>query len=310
MKFVMVTGGSGYIGRHLIKHLVSRDISVINVDRKEPKLAHGDEMWLPMDLTVAHSDKLPACEAVVHLAALKSVHDSFRHPGKYIYGNVDMLISALMMAKAARAGKFILASSAAVYPEGGPFSEKAFTSPSTPYGVSKELCEYLVCGKDALDHKMDLHVLRIFNVVGVRETSAPVDLSTLFGRVTECGLTKEKFTAHVMSNGFSPARDFIHVLDVVDVIHEAIFPAGGETVPHTINVGSGVPTKVSQVLAAACALYPDFRYEIMELDVAGAVGFSCSINARLRKLVKKSKEELNPDLLNALKEHKSRGIEQ
>lgn len=205
---IVVTGGSGFIGRNLVPAL-KKDHVVINIDLEE-------------DLSIFDSglsNFIAMADVVIHLAALTSVQESFKESGEYFKTNV--LGTALVIEACIRHNKKI------IYP-----SSAAVLNPfSSPYAESKWMAEQLVL---YASESIPVTILRLFNVFG--RYMKPESGSIMYNFVHDDKLK-------INGDGLQ-TRDFIHVRDVVDIFEKSLLPSwNGEL----IDVGTGKETSIKQV---------------------------------------------------------------
>jgi nucleoside-diphosphate-sugar epimerase len=211
---ILVTGGRGFIGSHLVKHL-SRKHSVIVFDIKDdPK---KDVRKLNNLLKVSKG-----VDAIVHLAALCIDPESFKKPWEYLMTNILGTINVLETARRLKVKKVINISSAAM-------------GLSSPYGISKLHGEQL-CELYSKLYKMNVVSLKIFNVYG--EGNNKGIIKEFFMRI------KKNLPLTIHGDG-EYTRDYIHVRDVVKTINDFIEK---DFKPGVYEVGSGVGTTVNQLV--------------------------------------------------------------
>jgi len=234
----LVTGGAGFIGSHTVDLLIAREHEVVVVDdlstgRREN--VHREAMLVEMDIadpelsTLFSSDQF---DAVVHLAAQPSVPRSIQEP---LYdGRVNILgtINLLECCRHSGVGRFVFASSAAVYgdPERVPIPETAATRPLSPYGLTKLTAEsYLRLYHDLFG--METVALRYANVYGPRQDAlGEAGVVCLF--VTQI-LNGQQPLIH--GDGLQ-TRDFVYVEDIA----RANLLALGPDIPAGVyNAGGG-----------------------------------------------------------------------
>ncbi len=262
---VLVTGGAGFIGSHIVDRLLADGHRVTVLD----DFSTGDRMNLAghlgvRALVVAEADvahplarslreavsRQGPVERVVHLAAQTSVVKSVEAPLEDLRVNAGGTLQVLEYARGVRARHVVFASSAAVYGDVAalPAHEGLVPRPSSPYGVHKLAGEhYLRAYGDT--HGLPTTPLRLFNVYGPRQDpSSPYSgvISIFFERASrDLPLT-------VFGDG-EQTRDFVYVGDVVEAIVRALFAAEGA--PGPLNVGTGrqicVNALAAQVIAAA-----------------------------------------------------------
>jgi UDP-glucuronate 4-epimerase len=183
LKRVLVTGGAGFIGSHLVKGLADRGDDVTIVDNFDPfyperlkrRALDGRARLIEADIrdqdamTRAFAEARP--EVVVHLAALAGVRPSLERPAAYMDVNVRGTACLLEAARAAPVRRFLLGSSSSVYGAHAqaPFRETArVDSPESPYAASKVASEVLARTFHNL-YGIEVAALRFFTVYGPRQ---------------------------------------------------------------------------------------------------------------------------------------------
>jgi UDP-glucose 4-epimerase len=264
-KGVLVTGGAGYIGSHVVRQLGEAGERLVVLDDLSTgsaeavlygKLVTGDvsDQHLVTRLLREHD-----IDTVLHFAANTCVPESVADPLKYYQNNTVNSFKLLNCCQAANIKNFIFSSTAAVYGmvEGGQAAEDSPTVPINPYGASKLMTEWML--RDLSAASSLCHVsLRYFNVAGAdpegRIGDFKPDSTTLIKVACETALGKRPYLA-VFGNDYPTSdgtgiRDFIHVEDLADAHIKALkyLRAGGE--PVTLNCGYGHGYSVREVLKA------------------------------------------------------------
>jgi UDP-glucose 4-epimerase len=247
---VLVTGGAGFIGSHLVDALLADGNRVVVVD----DLSSGEIRRVPdgsdfhrLDIVdgVAFDalvdDVVPS--AIFHLAAQSSVTVSVKDPARDCAVNVQGTLNVLQAATRHRAPVVFTSTGGALYGNDAPIPTKESRSPAplAPYGASKWAGEaYLKTWSAATG--VPHAVCRLGNVYGPRQSSDG-----------EAGVVAI-FTGHLFAGrsprvfGYGkPTRDYVHVSDVVAALRAASGTAG------TFNVATGVETEVLSVWKALCA---------------------------------------------------------
>jgi UDP-glucose 4-epimerase len=255
---VLVTGGAGFIGGHLVDRLLADRVKVDALDSLmsgsmkdvEGHLSRAGFRFFRGD--VCDSDVLKSlvseADCVVHLAAVSSVSLSLRKPALTDEVNASGTLNVLKACVDGGVKRFVFASSAAVYGEPSyvPIDEEHPTVPLSPYGASKLAGERHVQGFCEA-HGLKTVVLRLFNVYGPRQgLNCEGDV---IARFMDCLHSGRPLTVH--GDG-SQTRDFVHVKDVVEafVLSLKKEEAAGEV----FNVGSGRGTSVTELAEAVLGL--------------------------------------------------------
>ncbi len=248
---VLVTGGAGFIGSHLVRALALRGAAVRVLDdfssgsRERLASVARDIEILEGDIRdeAAAARATADVEAVFHLAAQVSVPRSVEAPAETADINVTGLATMLHAARAAGACRFVLASSCAVYGDGGEAvarSEDRPAHPASPYAASKLAGEAFVAA--ACRSGLPGLSLRYFNVYGPgqRPDSAYAAVVPAFRAALAAG------RAPVLHGDGLQTRDFIHVSDVVRANLIAL-DAPAACLGRAFNVGTGQATTIMEL---------------------------------------------------------------
>ncbi len=238
---IFVTGGAGFIGKHLIKSLLknheilvydnlsnSSKSGMFDLIKNGVKFVHGD--ILDYDLLKKSSKNY---DTIIHLAAKIDVDESIRFPRQINDVNVTGTINTLSACVENNIQNFIASSSAAVFgnPTELPLTEKSLTYPISPYGASKLSMEnYLQAFSQSYD--MNCVSLRFFNIYGPCQSNVYAGVITKFIQM----LVKDK-PITIFGDGLN-TRDFVAVDDIVTCIEKTINKIHGKK-GNCYNIGSG-----------------------------------------------------------------------
>jgi nucleoside-diphosphate-sugar epimerase len=262
---VLVTGGAGFIGSHVVERLVEASAVVRVLDDFETghreNLAHlagrveiieGD-VRRPEDCARA----LEGVTFVSHQAAYCSVPGSIVEPTRCIATNVMGFTNLLHAARVAGVRRIVYASSSSVYGDGGdtPKAEASMGSPRSPYALSKAVGEQLAA-LFVRSYGMQILGLRYFNVYGPRQ-NAGSSYAAVIPRFFQACSGQE---APVVHGDGEQTRDFVYVGDVADVNVAAL--TSRTELPDVLNVGTGRGTTINQLarhVARLCDYHGDIR---------------------------------------------------
>ena len=277
---ILVTGGAGYIGAHVVRLLQERGDKVVVVDNMftgRPDRI-GDATLIQVD--VASDEALPIMtqamidedvDAVIHFAALKQVGESMEKPALYYRQNIGGLANVLSAMETAGVQKMIFSSSAAVYgmPPVSVVSEDVEKHPINPYGETKLIGEWMMAD---CERAWDLKWigLRYFNVAGTGwvdlEDPACLNLVPMILERLSKGDTPKIFGTDYPTDDGTCIRDYIHVKDLADA-HIAAMDAldRGNPAHRQFNVGTGLGTSVREIVDGLREV-AGWNFEVEELD--------------------------------------------
>ena len=249
---VLVTGGAGFIGSHIVTALLEQGAEVRVLDN----FSSGSRDNLDgLDVTVFEGDVADAdlvqqaaagCDLIFHQAALVSVPRSIEEPALNQQSNVTGTFNVLEAARRAGVTRLVYASSAAVYGNrpGLPKHEDDPPEPITPYAAAKLTGETLAAAYKA-SYGLETVGLRYMNVFGPRQDpSSPYSgVLSIFGRAALRGAG-----CTIYGDG-EQTRDFVYVADVVQAnLLAAQAPAGRLPSPAVFNVGRGHQTSLNEII--------------------------------------------------------------
>jgi len=261
---VLVTGGAGYIGAHVVSALVSHGDHVVIVDDLVTGTAArvGDVPIVQLDLAHDTSVDLLAAtlsehnvDTVVHFAARKQVNESVQKPAWYYRENVGGLANLLLAMERVNVTRLIFSSSAAVYAAADhPLTELDLTEPLNPYGETKLVGEKLV-SDSARAWGLQAVSLRYFNVAGAGSPelgdTAALNLVPMVFEKLDAGKSPLIFGGDYPTPDGTCVRDYVHVQDVAEAHLAAL--TGLDSLGsghHLFNVGTGQGASVREIVDA------------------------------------------------------------
>jgi len=250
---VLVTGGAGYIGSHMVQALVEAGESVVVIDNLSTGFSQFLPQGVPLFIGDAGDENLVegviaahGVESIIHFAGSVVVPESMRDPLAYYRNNTMTTRSLLNATVKSGVRRFIFSSTAAVYgnPDQVPVPESAPTRPLSPYGSSKLMAEIML-HDTASAHGMSYVALRYFNVAGA-DPQARMGLATVGAthllKIAVEAATGQRAKIDVFGTDYptpdgSCIRDFIHVSDLAQAHRAALsyLRTGGASM--TLNCG-------------------------------------------------------------------------
>ena len=298
---ILVTGGAGYIGSHMVLDLLDAGEEVVVLDN----LSTGFRWAVPDRAAFVHGDigdedlvssvlKTHKIEAVIHFAGSIVVPESISDPLGYYLNNTAKSRTLIACAVESGVKHFIFSSTAAVYgmPEANPVSEDAQLKPISPYGSSKMMTEIML--KDtAFAHDMTYVALRYFNVAGADaagRSGQSTPAATHLIKVASQAALGERSHLDVYGTDYDTpdgtcVRDYIHVSDLAAAHSDALryLRNGGES--DVFNCGYGTGYSVLEVIdSVKGAAGVDFKVNLVDRrpgDPAALIAKADKIRAKL-----------------------------
>lgn len=264
---ILVVGGAGYIGSHMVKRLIEQGQEVVVVDNlstghrkavdKKARFYEGDIRNHVFLKGVFDRENI---DTVVHFAAFSIVPESMEKPLKYFDNNTAGMVALLEEMRDHDVKRIIFSSTAATYgvPEKSPIEENDRQAPINPYGESKLMMEKIIRWADQA-YGIKFVALRYFNVAGTYPDGSigedhgpethltPIILQVAAGQRDQLKIFGDDYNTPDGTN----VRDYVHVLDLVDAHILAInyLKAGNDS--DVFNLGSSTGFSVKQMVEAA-----------------------------------------------------------
>lgn len=277
---VLLVGGAGYVGSHMLRGLLDRGIMPVVFDN----LSSGFRQFIPRGVPFVKGDlrqiadirkvfKKFKIDCVMHFASAIVVPESVSDPGRYYENNVVSFINLVQAMREANVQQIIFSSTAAVYaaPRKVPIPEDALLGPNNPYGHTKLMCEQILRDLAAAHKNFSFVIFRYFNVAGAYDQGGigeshdpethliPLILKTALG---------ERKSVQVFGDDYPTVdgtciRDFIHVDDVCDAHFLALKNLTKSARNQTFNLGNQKGFSVKQVIDAVKKVTgQDFKVQI------------------------------------------------
>lgn len=277
MSRILLTGGAGYIGSHTCVELLSLGCEVVVVDNyynstpealrrveritgKKPVVYEADVCDRAAMGEIFTKEKI---DAVIHFAGYKAVGESVAKPVMYYRNNLDATLTLLEVMEAHEVRTLLFSSSATVYGEdaGAGCREDMHLTFSTanPYGSTKFIIERILTDLCKADPRWSCVLLRYFNPVGAHESGLigedpngipnnlmPRVMRAALGKMDHLGIFGEDYPT---PDG-TCRRDYIHVVDLAKGHAAALKFAQTHTGCEVINLGTGVPYSVKEIISA------------------------------------------------------------
>ena len=223
---ILVTGSTGFIGKHLINSLEALDHKVFSFSSKDGDIFNYDFIKEYENITI---------DCVYHLAGKTFVPDSWNNPTSFINTNVLGTLNILKFCDSKKLPLIFI--SAYVYGNDVrmPVDEDTMPKPNNPYALSKYMAENL-CNFYSIYRNMDINIFRPFNVYGVGQ-----DKRFLIPEI----MLQVKNNMPIEVNTLKPKRDYIFIDDLVDGLISGMNSFNGIEI---YNLGSGASISVEQVI--------------------------------------------------------------
>ncbi len=309
---ILVTGGAGFIGSHIVDRLLEADYEVTVLDNfSQGCLDHLPGLTETNELKIVTGDILDTkllkttiedMDAIYHEAAITSAPLSIEKPLLTNDINVKGTINLLKTSIEAGVKRFVFASSAAVYGERAtvPFSEDELLYPKTPYAVSKVAAEYYAKSFNQI-YGLETVCLRYFNVYGPRARSDQGVVSIFLDKIMK--------NEPLLVYGDGEQRlDYIEVSDVAKANVLAL--SSDSAVGESINIGTGEAVSVNNIIETFLEVFHIQDLRIINVDprpgdvkigyadvrkARHVLGFNSNINLKegIARLISLNREKLN-----------------
>ena len=275
---ILLTGGAGYIGSHMLYELLKANYDVLVLDnlsnssieaiKRVQRLTGKEAIFIQGDVRNAELLDSIFCkyplQAVLHFAGLKAVGESVEQPLKYFDNNVTGSLTLLQAMKKNNIKRIVFSSSATVYgdptPDVLPLTESTPTAiPTNPYGYTKLVVEKMMQQLVASDPSWSIGVLRYFNPVGAHKSGQigedPKGIpNNLLPYIAQVAVGRRDKLSVFGDNYDTPdgtgIRDYIHVVDLAQGHLAALDYLNENTGYHIWNLGTGVGYSVLDMVKA------------------------------------------------------------
>ena len=324
---ILVTGGLGYIGSHILcayKGDTNKFIILDNLSNSEistlgkiEKITGKNFKFFQNDLSnKSYIKKLLFKEninAVIHLAGFKSVEESFKNPIKYYNNNLIGTLNLIEAMDETSVRNLIFSSSATVYghPQYLPINEKHPINPINPYGRNKANVESLLNDICFSNSDWGVCCLRYFNPIGAHTSGLIgecnyLNATNLFPMINKVITGKEKFLkifgSDLKTKDGSGVRDYIHVMDIANAHISALDVMKNKKGISIYNLGSGSGFSVLEIVKATEKhLKKSIPFRFFPSRKGDVVSIYCSRENALHDLKWKPVHDLNSMIKSNLK---------
>jgi UDP-glucose 4-epimerase len=300
MKNILVTGGAGYIGSHIIEILIRKKYKVVIVDNLETgykQLIHKKAKFYNVDINnfkkIKKIIKENKIDTVIHLAASISINESKKNPKKFYKNNV---IGTSVLVKACQntlVKNFIFSSTAAVYKDtNNKVNETSKIKPKSIYGKTKKKAEDIIMNSFK-NTKINYAILRYFNVVGASNNKkiGPIKKNDTLFKNLSMSIFKKTPIIRVYGSNYktkdgSCVRDYVHVSDLADMHHKVLNKIDKTKKSVILNCGYGKGASVIQV-AKVFIKYSKKKIKLVyEKRRTGDLASSIASNQKIKKYIK------------------------
>ena len=305
---ILVTGGAGYIGSHVIRQLIAAGHEPVALDDLTSGIRSrlGETPLVQLDLAspdaqsvLVEAFKKYSIQGVIHLAARKSVGESVDRPEYYYQQNINSVTNLLLAMRESKVMQMVFSSSAATYgsPDVDQVNEDYLARPINPYGETKLVGEWMMA---AAEKAWGLKVvsLRYFNVAGagfddLADTAVANLIPIAFNAIKNNQPIQVFGTDWPTSDG-SCVRDYIHVLDLADAHIAALNYLNEENRAHSIfNVGTGTGSSVLAVIDTIHKVIgKDFAVDLVDRRPGDPASLSADVTRINEVLGWKAKQSL------------------
>ena len=247
---IIITGGAGFIGSHLVKKLLDKKHKIIVIDNfSTGRKLNIEEFKHKIKIVKADISKqgkwsknFANVKAVFHLAALADIVPSIQNPDKYFAANVLGTKNILNACISNKVPRIIYSASSSCYgiPKKYPTSENEKIEPRYPYALTKRIGEELILHYSKI-YNLKAISLRLFNVYGTKSRTSGT-YGAMFGVFLKQKIESKPLT--VVGDG-KQKRDFTYVSDIVEAFYKSLFYNGKIDI---FNIGTGKPISVNKIV--------------------------------------------------------------
>lgn len=247
---ILITGGAGFIGSHLVEKLINLKHEVIVLDNLSTgRLENIKHLLKKIKFVKCDISKnqnffkyFKSVDKVFHIAALADIVPSINNPYKYFEANVKGTLNIVKACRKFKIKKLVYTASSSCYgiPKKYPTPENERISLEYPYAFTKNIGEQLILHWSKI-YNINVTSIRLFNVYGTRSRTSGT-YGAMFGVFLAQKLAKKPFT--VVGDG-KQKRDFTYVSDVIDAL---ILASKYKKSSEIFNVGSGKPVSVNYII--------------------------------------------------------------
>ncbi|MBA1338424.1 MAG: UDP-glucose 4-epimerase [Pelagibacterales bacterium] len=262
MKAILVTGGAGYIGSHIIELLLKKSFKVVIIDNlstgymslvnKKAKFfkVNINKQKLVKSIITQHN-----IDSVIHLAAKLNVLESMKKPKIYYKNNITGTLSLLKACEDTKVKNFLFSSTCAIYSDKiSHAKETSQKKPQSIYGITKLKCEKEI-KKKFKDKKINYGILRYFNVAGASPSKkiGQINKNGQLFKNLSLAVKRKKPKINLYGNSYNTVdgtceRDFIHVSDLADLHIRTLIKINKERKSLILNCGYGKSFSVLRVI--------------------------------------------------------------
>jgi UDP-glucose 4-epimerase len=277
---VLVTGGAGYIGSHVVRMLLEKNFEVIVIDN----LSRGHKESIPDSIPFEKVDLLEyqklqsiiskyQIDAVIHFAAFAYVGESVENPGLYYTNNVVGSINLINVLNSCNVKNIVFSSTCSLYgnPEHIPISENESLKPINTYAKTKYMIENVLSDFE-YSHNIKYASLRYFNAAGADFSGVigeshnpephliPIVLQTALGKREKVSINGDDYS----TKDGTCIRDYIHVIDLAEAHLKALEYLNENNKSIIVNLGTGSGYSVKEII--------DYAREITSREINSVIG--------------------------------------
>tara|TARA_B110000902_G_scaffold212234_1_gene243326 strand:+ start:200 stop:1183 length:984 start_codon:yes stop_codon:yes gene_type:complete len=259
---ILVTGGAGYIGSHIVELLVKTKANIIILDNLvtgHKKLLNKKAIFIKEDIN--NKTKLTQIindykiNSIVHLAGLLNVSEAEKNKKKYYKNNVEGTLNLVNSCKNSSVRNIIFSSSCSIYGNvRGSVSEKKKPNPQGYYALTKYKAEEII-KKFSKKYNYEYGILRYFNVAGASPSGKIGEIETSHGHLIKniaIQSLKKKPVISIYGNDYKTkdgtcVRDYIHVSDLANIHIKALKYINKNSKSLILNCGYGKPYSVLEI---------------------------------------------------------------